>query len=381
MSDEATPQTLTQVNAEFLSARASRLDSAISAALQGRVEAPPPPKATKGSKTGSQQTAASSPAPATSDSAAPDSDSASTSTPDSSSSEPSPPAGTDDASANEPQDGAAEAAETGIDRTELEALAKKRDRRGIERLLGLKEGALGVGDHDYAAYRRRMDEVEAQATTNAETHERNNQTLIQKFGPAVDAIQLAQKGNLIGFARAIELTTGIRIATFVEHWAKNVQQLDPRILQLEQENAQLRARGQIVTQDGQVEKPAPVTAEAARTKANTRIQAEAKDHPALKLRGGLDDVRAKWLGSFDKATQAFRLTPKQAADAVLTERRSAHEQEQWVLSGKKPPKQPVTRTVPRQGASETQPRKSTLTREQIIEQHASLMRRGKLATR
>jgi hypothetical protein len=382
LADE-TPSTLTQVNAEFLNQRAARMDSAITKALASKLEAPKPPKASAGSKTGSRPAAPSgaSPASATSGSMAPDSDTASTSTPDESSSEPSPTAGAEDAdasapAADEPQDGAEAAEQTALDRPALEALAKKKDRRGIEKLIGLPEGALGVGDHEYAAYRRRVDEVEAREATVQATHERNNQTLISKFGGAVEAIERAQKGDLLAYARSIELTTGIRIATFIEHYAKNVQALDPRILQLEQENTRLRNAGRLVTQDGQIEKPA-ATPEAARKKAETYVTQEAAEHPALKLRGGLGDVRDKWLSSFDKATQSFKLTPKQAADAVVEDRRKAREQEDWVLSGKKPPTKPRTRTVTRQGASETQPRKQNLTREQLIDRAANEWRRQK----
>jgi hypothetical protein len=380
VSDESTPSTLTQVNADFLNQRASRLDSAITKALASKIEAPKPPKASKGTTptgtAGTSSTASRSQEspPAASGSAAPPAGEE----PAAPQSEPATDETTlGEASADEPQDGAAEAEQTALDRTELAALAKKKDRRGIEKLIGLPEGALGVGDHEYAAYRRRVDEVEAREATVQATHERNNQTLIAKFGGAVEAIERAQKGDLLAYARSIELTTGIRIATFIEHYAKNVQALDPRILQLEQENARLRNAGQMVTQDGQLEKAAPATPEAARKKAETYVAQEAADHPALKLRDGLKDVRDKWLGSFDKATKGFKLTPKQAADAVVEDRRKAREQEDWVLSGKKPPTKPRTRTVTRQGASETQPRKQNLTREQLIDRAANEWRRQK----
>lgn len=381
MGDEANP-TLTQVNADFLNQRAARLDTAITKALASKIEAPKPPKASKGTTptgtAGQLPTASAPPAspPPASGAASPtDTDTS----PAESQSEPE----TDEttlgaASADEPQDGAAEGEQTALDRTALEALAKKKDRRGIEKLIGLPEGTLGVGDHDYAAYRRRLGEIESREQAVQATHEKNNQTLIAKFGGAVEAIERAQKGDLLAYARSIELTTGIRIATFIEHYAKNVQQLDPRILQLEQENARLRAQGQIVTQDGQIEKPAPAAvAETARKKADTYIATEAKEHPALKLRGGPDEVRAKWLASFDKASQSFKLTPKQAADAVVEDRRKAREQEAWILSGKTPPAKPRTRTVSRTGASESQPRKQNLTREQLIERAANDWRRIK----
>jgi hypothetical protein len=374
VSDESTPSTLTQVNADFLNQRASRLDSAITKALASKIEAPKPPKASKpapspASSTAAATGAAASPAPTESSEPAPESSTDGSGAPDLSGTEASP-------SDGEPQDGAEAAEQTALDRTALEALAKKKDRRGIEKLIGLPEGSLGVGDHEYAAYRRRVDEVEAREQTVQATHERNNQTLIAKFGGAVEAIERAQKGDLLAYARSIELTTGIRIATFIEHYAKNVQALDPRILQLEQENTRLRNAGRLVTQDGQIEKPA-ATPEAARKKAETYVTQEAAEHPALKLRGGLGDVRDKWLSSFDKATQSFKLTPKQAADAVVEDRRKAREQEDWVLSGKKPPTKPRTRTVTRQGASETQPRKQNLTREQLIDRAANEWRRQK----
>jgi hypothetical protein len=367
VSDESTPSTLTQGNADFLNQRASRLDSAITKALASKIEAPKPPKASKPAASAATPTAAivapqAADAPAEAEGASAD--------------EPEAAADASAPAADELQDGAAEAEQTALDRPALEALAKKKDRRGIEKLIGLPEGSLGVGDHEYAAYRRRVDEVEAREQTVQATHERNNQTLIAKFGGAVEAIERAQKGDLLAYARSIELTTGIRIATFIEHYAKNVQALDPRILQLEQENARLRNAGKMVTQDGQIEKPA-ATPEAARKKAETYVTQEAAEHPALKLRGGLGDVRDKWLGSFDKATQSFKLTPKQAADAVVEDRRKAREQEDWVLSGKKPPKKPVTRTVTRTGASESQPRKQNLTREQLIDRAANEWRRQK----
>jgi hypothetical protein len=383
MGDEATPATLTQVNAEFLSARASRLDGAISKALAGRIEAPAAPKASKGpSKSAAPASSTAAATPAAASPASTESSTQPASEPSESSGGATPePSTTDQPDADEPQDGPAEAepAALDLDRGELDTLAKKKDRRGIEKMLGLKEGTLGVGDHDYATYRRRVGEVEARERTVQATHEQNNQTLIKKFGPAVEMIERAQKGDLVAYARSIELTSGIRIETFIDHWSKNMPRLDPRVMALEQENVRLRAQTPPSTaQDTPAQPPAP---DAARKKADSIVLADAKEHAALKLRGGLDDVRAKWLGSFNKATNSFGLTPTQAADAVLDDRRKAHEQEQWVLSGKKPPKKPVTRAVTRTGASESQPRKQNLTREQIIDQHAKLIQRQKIAER
>lgn len=372
----AAQPTLTQVNAEFLSSRASRLDSAITKALEAKMPAPPKPKAAaptaSPSAAASGTPAPSAPSPAASETAPADAESAALEAV-----EAEPGAGVP--AELEPQGEALEG--PAVDVAALNALAKKKDLRAIEKQLGLEPGVLGATNADYAAYRRRVDEVETRAKTVETTHESNNQTLINKFGPTVDLLTHAQKGNLQAYAMTIERTTGISIQAFVNHWAKNIQQLDPRTLQLEQENARLRAQGQIVTQDGRVEQPAAApTKEAATTKATAYVTAEAKDHAALKLKGGVDEVRKVWLASFVKATKSFALTPVQAADKVLETRRKERESESWILSGQTKPTPPRTRAISRTGSSETQVRaKTPLTRDQLIERGAEQMRRQKAA--
>lgn len=377
------PQTLNQVNAEFLSNRATRLDGAIAKALESKL---PAPKAGKAGSTASRSLSSSAPpsTPASPLSSAP-------ATPPASSPEPSADADTEaDAleaiesgadpsvvAADEPQDGAAEAEQSAIDLTALTALAKKKDLRAIEKQLGLEDGILGATNGEYAALRNRQREVEAREKAEAATHEQNNRTLISKFGPTVELIDLAAKGNVRAYALALERTTGVTIAEFVKHYAANVQQMDPRVLELERENARLRQS--TAPNTPQDSKAAPASAETALAKANTYIGEEVKTHAALKLKGGLDEVRTKWLASFDKRTQAFKLTPQAAADAVVDDRRKLREQESWLLAGKRPPPPPRTRALSRTGASETQPRAQNLTREQLIERGANEYRRQKAA--
>jgi hypothetical protein len=270
----------------------------------------------------------------------------------------------------------------------VSAAATKKDLRALEKALGLEDGVLGSTNGEYAALRRREKEFESTVAERNTTHTKNQQQLINVFGPTVNLIEQAKTGNLMSYARTIEVTTGISIQAFVEHWAKNVHQMNPQALEMQRRLARYE------TPDGQprqlpaAQEPAPapaqgapVTAEAATTKANTYITTEAKDHPALKLKGGLDEVRQVWLQSFDKATKTFKLTPQKAGDAVIAQRRQAHEQEQWILAGKQPPPaRRRTTTIARTGASETQPRTQVkLTREQLIEKGAADMRRAKAA--
>lgn len=392
----AEAQTLTQVNQEFQQGRVNRLDAAITSALAAKL--PPAPKA--GSPAGaSKRSAAStpaSPAPASGSqtSATPSLSTPSTSSDGSSESSgsdtqsdaPSPEElglATDGAATDEPQDGAAEGQGTVPDPTAL-ALARKRDLRALEKHYGLPEGILGATNGDYAAYRRREEAVASREKEVTATHEANNQKLIGKFGPVVDLIDAAQKGSIQAYAALIERTTGVRIAAFVDHWSKNMPAIDPRVMQLERENAELRARGGIVDTKGE---PAPqttavVTADAATKRANEYLTASAKDHAALKLKGGLDEVRQKWLGSYDKRSNSFGLSPQQAADAVVADRKRAREQDDWVLSGRKPVAKPRTRAIPRTGASEARApapaRKVDLSakegRQELIEKGAAMVR-------
>lgn len=382
MADQqsASSPNLNTIQAEFLSNRASRLDSAISTALASKL--PPAPKA----KAAPPRAAASPAATATSQpvssatteapaEAAPEADAetAALALAD---------AGTsaDPTPADELASEAPEAEAVGFDPVEVNALAKKKDLRAVEKLLGLEEGVLGATNGEYAALRRRQTEVETAAKRNAEQHDSNQATLIAKFGPTVDLIQLASKGDLAAYAATIERTTGIRIAAFVDHWSKNMPRLDPRVLHLEQENARLR--GQTAPTAPQDTPPAPAADKAAvLAKVTAYVTQEAKDHPALKLKGGLAEVQEKYLGSWDKTSKSFKLTPQQAAAAVVEDRRRAREQESWILSGKTPPKKPVTRAISRTGAAETQHRPQTLTREQAIEKHAAIIRRQKAADR
>jgi len=382
-------QTPTEANQAFNQARADRLGAAISQALAAKVPAAPKP-----SKGGSTRPSTAGAAPASSTAAATDAAAIPASTessptqPDDSTpasgAAPSPAElGLDTAepAEGEPQDGAAEGPESGPDATAA-ALGKKRDLRGLEKHLGLPEGHLGTQNGDWASYRRRLGEVEARAQEVEATHASNNATLIGKFGPVVDLIGLAQKGDLQAYAQLVERTTGVRIAQFVDHWSKNMPRLDPRVMQLERENAELKAQRQPAATP---EPPAAgaVTADAATQRANTYLSEAAKGHAALSLKGGLDEVRAKWLGSY-KPGKGFGLSPQAAADAVVADRRAQREQEGWVLSGKTPPKRPVTRALPRTGASEARVRERPKVdlsakegRERLIEEGAAMVRRQK----
>lgn len=252
---------------------------------------------------------------------------------------------------------------------ELQELGKKRDLRAMEKLLGLEEGYLGVNNASWKAYRKRVDEVAARETQLAS----NDAKLVSTYGGAVQLVQAAQKGDLRAYAQLIQHTVGVSIDQFIGHYAKNIPAISDRERQLETENRQLRAGG---TQDAQ---GTPATAESAAVKADAYITAEAGSHPAMKLSGAKEGVRKIWLGSFDKSSNAFKLTPKAAAQQFLTERQAAFEREQWILAGKKPPSKPTTKAIARTGASESQPRKQNLTREQLIEQGAENMRRAKRA--
>lgn len=248
------------------------------------------------------------------------------------------------------------------------AAGAKKDLRAIEAELGLEEGALGVSNGSYAAYRRRVEEVSAREAKHAE----NEGTLVGKFGPAVGLIQQARAGNLKAYAQLIEHTTGVAVPKFIEFFSKNVERLDPRITQLEQENAQLK-RG-----TNQPQQPAGDPRANAIAKANEFITAEAGQHPAFQLAGAIDGVRDVWLKSWDAPSQSFRLTPAAAANEYVRERKAQHEREQWLLAGKKPPKGAArNRNVPRLGASETQPRKQAMTRQEAIEHHAKLITAAK----
>lgn len=402
MAGEQT-QTLTQVNHEFAAARASRLDTAISQALQAKL--PPAPKgegtASASTPAGKASQAGSTPSatpPAKQTPASPASASASTGSAPTASSDSLTPLGglnaallgdtaaadpdqaalaladgtddTADGGDGEAQGEATEAEQWTPDREAVSAAATKKDLRALEKALGLEEGVLGATNGEYAALRRRQGEVEKGETAL----EGSKQQLIRVFGPVVNLVQSAKGGDLMAYARAVEVSTGIPIQVFVEHWAKNVHRIDPsRLPPLLQQPQQPAA----------VE-PAPaavVTPEAATAKANTYISGELKDHPALKLKGGLDDVRAVWLKGFDQATRTFKVTPQKAAEQVIADRRAAHEQEQWILTGRKPTAKPAprTKTIARTGASESQPREQRkLSREELIERGAAEMRRAKV---
>lgn len=375
----AEPQTssLTQINAEFAQAKATRLDTAITKALASKL--PPAPKAARGTAGAAASTAPSGtvtaplPAPATPTATL------------GSSPEPAHADGVDPPSAEElgldpgvatepePQDGAAEG-QGGPD-PELLALAKRKDLRALEKRLGLEEGILGAANGDFAALRRQQDKVAALRAEVEAKHESNNAALIGKFGPIHDLAEHARKGDLRAYAALVERTTGIRIAAFVQHYSQNIPQMSARELHLEQENARLRGA---TAPTAASDPSAPVTKEAALTRANAYLQGEAKDHPALLLRGGLDEVRTKWLSAFKNGQPG--LSPKQAADAVVLDRKRAHENEQWILSGKQRPPAPTTKTLSRTGASETQVRKqSPKSREQLITEGAEMVKRQKAA--
>lgn len=382
-------QTLTQVNQEFQQTRVNRLDAAISQALTSRL--PPAPKG-KGTVAAAPSTSAGTPiaatVPASSSSAAP----TEASVADPFAVDPgvaalaleAVPVDTADGSDSQAQDGAAEALEPGFDREAVSAAATKKDLRAVEKLLGLDEGVLGATNADYAAYRRRCEAADDRDKALDQKQIQNNDILIRKYGPVADLVTHASKGDLIAYGRTIEQTTGVPIQVFIEHWVKNVRQLPQETLQLQRRLAQYETpdgRPLVTQTPADKALPAPVDKTAAETKANTYLTTEAANHPAFKLKGGIDEVRAAWLKSYDKASKAFKLTPKAAADQVVAARKAAYEQEQWVLSGRTPPAKPRTRTLSRTGASEAggAPRGPAKTRDQLIQEGAENIRRQKQA--
>lgn len=388
-------ESIAEMNSAFAAARAERVSTALTNALQQKAIAPPEksgiPKAKKVSApapaASPSATPSATPAPSAESSAAsadfsvPDIQAALGEVPDAAA----PDAGADPAAA---QDDPAAAEDDGSpavapEVAELQELGRKKDLRALEKKLGLEEGSLGVNNGSWKAYRNRLAEVEAKETSVNATHAQNEAALIAKFGTPYQLIESAKKGDLIAYAQSIEHTTGISIGKFIQLWSQNVQAVNPRELELERENLRLRGATQ-QQQPAAATEPAAATdtpAAAAIAKANTYLTAEAKDHPALKLKGGLDEVRAKWLASFSKAEKKFKLTPKAAADAVVAERKAAREQESWILAGKIPPAAPTTKTLPRRGASETHVPKANMTRNEIIEQAAANWQRQKQASR
>lgn len=386
-----TEPSVASLDAAFNQSRQTRLDGAISAALASKVpEAPPPPKA----PTGKPKPAASA-APAT----ASDGSGSSTSTGSSPALSAASPAAAPEPSLaepaegeadltevveGEPQDGSAEAAESAFDRDAITALAKKGKLRDVEKALGLEEGVLGTRNGDYAALRRREEAVEGARQQLSQQVFDERQKLIEKFGPHHELTVLAQKGDLRAFAGLIQRTTGMRIEAFIQHWAQNVTQVSPRELELERRLAQVE--GQRQQPPPQAEPQTPDARAAALGKVTTYLAGELTGHLALKLPGGADEVRAKWLANIDPATRAPRMTPQAAADAVLSERRTKAEQERWLLSGKEPPKKGGSKTVQRRGSTEARvlpdlPADPARRRESAIEFHAAQMKRGKAAER
>lgn len=350
----AAPKSLAEVNSAFLQARTDRLSGALTAALAGKLDPPGPPVRMR--KPSASAPSSSTPAvvatvAATDPSATPK------------------PSETEEAAPEFPEEPAeAEEAPSSLELAELQELGKKRDLRALEKKLGLEEGTLGVNNASWKAYRKRVDEV----TARESKHATDQDTLISKFSPAVGLIQRAQKGDLRAYAQLLEHTTGVPVAKFVSHWSKNIEQLDPRIAELEQENARLKSTApQAETQ--------PLAPAAAIAKTDAYLSAEAKDHPAWKLDGAKEGIRQLWLASFQKATKTFALSPKAAATEFLRVKKATHEREQWILAGKTPPAKKKTTTITRTGASESQPRQNNknLTRQQLIDRAASEWQRAK----
>jgi hypothetical protein len=261
----------------------------------------------------------------------------------------------------------------------LTAAGKKKDLRALEKALGLPEGHLGVQNHDYAAYRRRQDELatDQQNLTNAQN------ILIERYAPHVKALQLANKGDLRGYADLIQLQTGVGVEDFVKYWSANVQQLPPEVAEFQAEKRrklqQQSAAPPETKQEPAADKP---TTEQATARADKYISEEAGNHPAFKLEGAKEGVRKIWLASYDKATKGFKLSPQQAANEFVKQRKAAYEREQWILSGKQPPAPARTRTPARRGQAEAKPPSDApLTREQLIERGAQEWRRQKARDR
>jgi hypothetical protein len=349
-------ESVAELNAAHLSSRASALDSAIQGALASRGAAPPA-KAPKAAAAPVVASAAEVPP------AAPVLEEPDAVAEPLESDDPAEPLADGD-------DGEGDGAEAiAADLSELQELGKKKDLRALEKKLGLEEGTLGVKNGDYAVYRRRCDELDADRAKQ----QANEATLIRKFGPVVDLIQAGRGGDLKAVGATFKAAFGITVEQFIDHWSKNAERIDPRIIQLEEENTRLRAPAPKA--DPETKTPADARA-AATKKADDFIQAEAGSHPAFKLSGAVEGIRKLWLESH-KGNGQFGLSPKQAAGEFIKLRQAEREREAWILSGKTPPPKPRTKALARTGANETQVRTENLSREQLIERGAQKWRQEK----
>lgn len=368
---------IAEMNSSYLATRAATLNSAISTALASKDGASPQQPAGERS---SSKPAKGAPAAAAAPAPAP----ASTPAPDASSGASAPAAGdtaADDAAEQPPPDtsellaqseDAPADGDTPAALTELQALGKKKDLRALEKKLGLPEGHLGVQNHDYAAYRRRQEEL---STGEANLHNAQ-QVLIERYAPHVKALQVANKGDLRGYADLIELQTGVKIEEFISYWSKNIQQLPQEVADFAAERRRKLQQGAATPETKQEPKTEPVTKEQATARADKYISEEAGNHPAFKLEGAKEGVRKIWLSSYDKSTNGFKLTPQAAANEYVKQRKAQAEREAWILSGKTPPAPARTRTPPRRGQAESQPPRQ-LSREELIEQGARRWREQK----
>jgi hypothetical protein len=364
-------ESIAEMNASHLASRAATLSSAISAALAAKDGAQPPaPKGNPAPGAAPATAFAGATGAAVSQSTAPAPES-----PPGEQSSQSDEARDDQSTSSEPSSASQEEApeSSGSEAlAPLQAAGQKKDLRALEKHLGLPEGHLGVQNHDYAAYRRRQDELAADRAKL----DQGQQVLIERFGPHVKALQLANKGDLRAYADLLHLHTGVSVEDFVKYWSANVQQLPPEVAEYQAEKRRKLQQSSAPAPETKTE-PQAVTTEQATAKADKYISEEAGSHPAFKLDGAKDGVRKLWLASYDKATKGFKLTPQQAANEFVKQRKAAYEREQWILSGKQPPAPPRTKTPARRGQGETQPRTEHLTREQLIERGAQEWRRQK----
>lgn len=277
----------------------------------------------------------------------------------------------------------------------LKGLFKKWDLNGIEDALGMDRGTLNK-DKNFARLRihqNQLDESLSKLEKGKEefeaTRKHNEEVLVKKYGGRVQMDQAAANGDIKTYCEIIKRDWNCSVDTFVRAYTKNIASVSVREKDLEKKLTETEARLKKLESGGGTEEETEtedsVTAdEVKREKAVKNVKNYLKEAlegtDALQVKNGLDIAFDIYIANFDPKKKACKLSPEAIAKEVLKEKRRQLEEDDWVKTGKKPKKKVISRTISRQEANVSQPRKKNMTKEEAMDVFVKNMARQKAAS-
>lgn len=225
---------------------------------------------------------------------------------------PKPKADTDSPLPDTPE-GKLEAAATALEAGDLKQVAK---------LLGKDAKLVDTSGEKFSVLRRKAEKLEKQGSHLKAEESRIRAlgaTMREEFGEPKAAKDAYRAGKFSQAAVAIQRWFGQDFATITKNIAREVAGLSPEEKKLLEEKAALEKEKAEYAAEREKSKAKETDAQK-REKAIATVTAKCTGHSVLKLKNGAQLVLDEMMRSFDADQNGFRLSFKQAADAVMAQK-------------------------------------------------------------